>query len=331
MSGDLEAIGALLERGDRFVLTTHVGPDGDGFGAELALGRHLLARGKQARVLNPDRHPACFDFLLRGTDSVDVFREEEHGAWVRQADAVVLLDVNSLARLGEMAPAVGAATGPVVCMDHHRAGTDEFPLSFIREEACATGQLIYEVIEGLGFEVSEDLAEPLYVSILTDTGSFRYSRTSPRVHRMAARLLELGVRPQHVFERIYENLTLPAVLLTGDILSTMRSDCGGRLTWAVLTRDMLRRRGAAPEDASDVVNYTIAVEGVEVGVLFRELGPARTKASLRSRGRLDVHRFARGLGGGGHQHAAGIVLEQPFEEGCRTVLVALRHALAELG
>jgi len=325
-----EAIGAILEEGKRFLLTTHVSPDGDGFGAELAFLRYLRSLGKDVRVLNPEAHTSRLDFLLREEDRVEVFDEAAHGAWAREADALFLLDVNTLGRLGPMAPVVEGAHGKVVCIDHHLPGKDGFDVTYVSEAACATGELICDLMGEIGVEVTAEMAEPLYVCLLTDTGSFRFSKTSPRAHNIAARLLELGVRPQDVYENLYEGLSVSTVLLTGDVLSTLRTDCGGRLAWLVLTREMLLRRGANFDDVSDVINHTISLEGVEVGVLFKELGPGLTKASLRSKGRLNVNAFARRLGGGGHQHAAGIVLEEEFDEGCRRLLEALAEALKEL-
>jgi phosphoesterase RecJ-like protein len=229
-----------------------------------------------------------------------------------------------------MATAVEEASGKVICIDHHLPGKDGFDVTYASEAACATGELVFDLMEEMGAEVTAEMAEPLYVCLLSDTGSFRFSKTGPRAHSIAARLLELGVRPQEVYEKLYEGLSLSTILLTGDVLSTLRTDCGGRLAWLLLTQEMLGRREANIDDVSDVINHTLSLEGVEVGVLFKELGPGLTKASLRSKGRLNVNAFARRLGGGGHQHAAGIVLEEEFVEGSEILLEALREALKDL-
>lgn len=320
----------LLEDGDVFVLTTHLGADGDGFGSQVALARHLRDAGKTVHIINPDAYDSRLGFLLRAGEAVETWDGSKHAKLLAEASAVLLVDVNTWSRLGSMASSIRDAAQRIGCIDHHLPGTDAFDVSWIDESACATGQMVFDLFEEAGWAMTGAIAEALYVALLTDTGSFRFARTSPRVHRIAARLLELGVHPQEVYEHLYEHMPLHQAQLTGDILSTMESAGGGRVIWQKVTREMLRKRGADMDDTAEVVNYTIAIHGVEVGILFKELEPGVTKASLRSKGTLDVNEFARTLGGGGHRHAAGIVLQEDFDDACARIVTAVCRALEEL-
>jgi len=323
-------IKALLQEHQSFIFTTHLGADGDGFGAELALSRYLRSLGKTVRVINPDPFDPRLGFLLQDGETIETFDPVETAAALDAADAILLLDVNTWSRLGTMGECVRACSTAKICIDHHKMGTETFEASWIEEDACATGQMIFDLLEDAGSELTKELAEPLYVSLLTDTGSFRFARTSPRVHHIAGRMIDVGVKPHEVYENLYEQQALHQVQLTGDILATMDTAVSGRLVWLKVTQDMLARRNASMDDTGDVVTYTIALAGVEVGILFKELTPGVTKASLRSKGNLDVNDFARTFGGGGHRHAAGIVFEDPFDVACAKLIDAVSAALEAL-
>jgi phosphoesterase RecJ-like protein len=324
---DFQRIRELILQGTSFVLCTHTGPDGDGIGSELVLLRYLRSLGKDVRIVNPDACPDELAFLVRPGEEMEIYDPAAHAGLLDEVDGVFFLDVNNPLRLGALRDVLEALRAPKVCVDHHPPGRNFFDLTYVREEACATAELLFELLEAMGHELTEEMAEPMYVALLTDTGSFRFAKTSAYTHRIAARLLELGVRPHEMYGQLYERLSPARVRLIGDILATLQVECDGKLAWVSLTEEMLARQGATLDDSQDVVNFTIALEGVLVGVLFKELGPGRMKASLRSKGQVDVNGFARGLGGGGHMHAAGIVLEHPFEEGRDRVLAALREAL----
>lgn len=325
-----EAIARKIQEGSSFLLTTHVSGDGDGLGAELAMLRLLRAMGKEVKILNPDQHDRRFDFLLEEGEEIEFYDPDRHSDLIDRTDFIILLDVSTYNRLGKLGEALAAAPIKKLCIDHHHPGNDSYDEAWIREDACATGLMVFELLVEQGWTLTRSIAEPLYVSLVTDTGSFHYARTTPEVHRMAALLVEQGVQPQDIFEKLYEQQSLSTVRLTGEILAGMQTACDGKVAWQKISQAMLANRNGAMEEIADVVNYTIALADCEVGIQFKELEPGMTKASLRSKGRVDVAAFARTLGGGGHRHAAGIVLEEEFDKGCDIVVSALLETMKGL-
>jgi phosphoesterase RecJ-like protein len=317
----------IIRGAERFVLVTHVNPDGDGIGSQIALHRHLVSLGKTSRIINGHPPPANYRFL-HDDGEVEVYDADRHGGVIAAADAIFVLDISNWDRLGACGPAVRESRARKICIDHHVSNNRFADVNVIDRTASSTGEMIYRLIEGSGDGLTPDIALPLYVSIITDTGSFRFSNTNSRVHRIAAHLVDLGVNPRHTYEKIYETSSIGRLRLLGLALSELRMAASDRLVWVKITREMLDRTGTRPQDCEGFVDYLRLLKDVEVCLLLIEVGEGRLKVSLRSRGAVDVNRLAAEFGGGGHRHAAGALLQGSVEALERSLLQSVERLLA---
>ncbi|HYC78923.1 MAG TPA: DHH family phosphoesterase [Planctomycetota bacterium] len=319
-----------LRAAKRVVLTTHVTPDGDGLGSAVALARALVAMGKRAQVINCSTAPKELRFLYRRNE-FEVYARERHDAEVLAADAVVATDIGGAQRMGKMEPVVRAARGARIVIDHHVYENDCFDVPYIVIGASSTAELVYDLLLEMEAPVTADVAEPLYVGLVADTGSFSYDAVTPRAHHFAARLLEAGVDPHAVWKKLTCNKPLLKVHVLGRLLASLTPECDGRLVWCKADLAFLRETGVEPRDAFEIVNHLLHVQGVEAGAFFLQLASDKTKVSVRSAGRLDVHGLAASYGGGGHRFAAGCTVDHvPFGEAVRQVLGALADDIRAL-
>jgi phosphoesterase RecJ-like protein len=217
---------------------------------------------------------------------------------------------------------------PTIVVDHHPTGPDPIPgVSFRDATASATGELLFDLFTSTPNGLSGEVALGLYVAILTDTGSFRFSNASPRAHRVVAELLEKGVDPEVTHRRVYGNHSLKRFKLLHASLGELEVDPRGDLAWMTVPTDVYEALSATPDDLDGLVDYPREIQGVEVGVLFRETAKGSTKVSFRSNGEVDVNALARGFGGGGHIKAAGALVERPLNKVRVEVLEATRAAI----
>jgi len=316
-----------IQRASRILLTTHQNPDGDGLGSEVALAAYLTSLGKETLILNPDETLERYRFL-DSAGQIHVFDAQGCGEQVRSCDLIITLDNSSLHRMGKMEQAVRESGARSLCIDHHSTTDPFWSVNVIDETACATGEMVYDLIKSLGGELNLAAAEALYTAMVTDTGNFRFSKTSPRSHRIAAELLAKGVKPARVYELVYEQQEEGFVRLTGEALSGFRLEAGGRLGWIALTRRQIVEHAADLADTSEIVNHLFAIRGVKVCLLFKELPDGKIKVSLRSKGAIDVHAVATAYGGGGHQNASGAVLDGPLDSAVAKVVTDARSLLA---
>lgn len=319
----MEFLDRLLAH-ERYVLTTHVRPDGDALGSQLALARFLTALGKTVTCLNADLAPDNLAWLP-GMDAVETFdgRLAQREA-VDRADAVVVVDTNALDRLGKVGPLVRASRAATYLVDHHTNPEGWFGHRFVRDTASSTGELVHELIAardpGL---IDTATAELLYTAIMTDTGSFRFSSVTPDVHRVVADLLERGgINPAPIHAAVYETRRLGALRLLGRALDTITLHHDGRVATMTLSRRLMGTAEAHSDETDGFVNYALSVGGVVAAVLFLELASG-VKMSFRSKGDAHVHEWARHFGGGGHRNASGaFVPGRPLETLTRDVVAA---------
>jgi phosphoesterase RecJ-like protein len=309
----------LLEEGETFAILTHVNADGDGLGSSIALYAYLHGRGKTTRMIQNEPVPPHYRFL-KLSERVESFEPGEMGEFVEGADGVFVLDNGSLSRLGRLEPHVRNSRGLKVCIDHHEIADGCWDVKLVDEKASATGEVLHEMLELLGADLTPEMAEAMYVALVTDTGHFRFSKTRPSTHRLAAQLLGHGVDPERVHEHIYERRSEAYLRLMGAGLSAVRVTAGGRLVWTLLDLDVQERLGALEVDTGDLVNTLLGMEGAGMALLFRELPGGQVKVSLRSRGGVTVHDLALRHGGGGHQHAAGLLMEGPLADAARRLV-----------
>ncbi len=303
-----------LKSATRVVLTTHITPDADGLGSALALARVLNAMGKRARIINCSSSPKELHFLCRPGE-YNVYSRERHDAEILDADAIIATDIGGVMRLGKMEPIVRATKATRIVIDHHVYENDIFDLPYIVIGASSSAELTYDLIRALGAPVTRQVAEPLYCGMIADTGNFAYEATSPRAHRIAAELLEVGVRPQEIWRRMNCHKALLKMRVLGTLLAGLNVLMDGRVIWAKVDLPFLAQHGVEPRDCFEIVNHMCQIDEVEVGLLFLQLGSDKTKVSLRSAGHVDVCGIAAGYGGGGHRYAAGCTVDSvPFED-----------------
>jgi phosphoesterase RecJ-like protein len=302
----------LVRRHRRFLLTTHIRPDADGLGSQLALAEILRRLGKEVRLVIASTWPPRYNFL-------DPDRRIERfappgDAW-RDVDAVLILDTGTWNQLGDFGPFLKSLSVPRAVIDHHLSQDDLGALRLVDTSAEATGRLIYEAAGALG--------EPL----TTDTGWFRHANTTPATFDLAGQLVRAGARPTHLYEQLYEQNTLPRLKLTGLVLDRLRLAAGGRVAYTEIHREDYAATGAVPQDTEDMINFGRSVAGVEVALFFMEQPRGGVKVSFRSRERVDVARLAEQFGGGGHRLASGAVLSTTLDDARTRVLAAVAAAL----
>jgi phosphoesterase RecJ-like protein len=327
MRDQFERVQDVIRENDRFLLVTHVNPDGDGIGSQIALHRFLKSLGKESSVVNGQPAPINYHFL-DGKGEVQVVDPSLHGDAFYLADVIFILDISNWDRLGRCGPLVRESKALRVCIDHHISNDQFADVNLIDVKASSTGELIYRLITGMAGEITMEIAEPLYVSIITDTGSFRFSNTNSAVHSIAAHLIDIGVDPRGVYENIYENSSIGRIQLLGLALSGLRIAGGGRIAWLKITREMMEKTRTCPQECEGFVDYLRLLKDVEVCLLFIELDDGKVKASLRSRGMVDVNKLAAEYGGGGHRHAAGLFVESGLEPMKDALIRSAERALA---
>lgn len=315
----------LCDGAERFVLTTHVNPDGDALGSQLGLARFLLARGKHVRVVNQDPTPEILRFLEAEGFAVETYDPGTHDEVLRSFDLVVLLDNSAPDRLGRMEPIMGEVAGHTLCIDHHPSRDTPWCHLILDEGSCATAVMVYDLVRDAGWTPDREAAVGLYVGLATDTGFFRFNSTDAKAYDIAADFVRLGAEPSRVYQAIYERNTVAYTRLLGHALSEVHV-AGGAVASAAVTLDLVNRLNAEGVDTSEITTALLAMDGITVALLFRELAGGRVKVSLRSKGVLDVHRLATEFGGGGHRNASGIVMQGTLDE----VLRAVTGRIAEL-
>ena len=323
-----ECFAGTCERNETFVLTTHMNPDGDALGSQIAVARYLESLGKTVRLINGDPTPEILAFVTEDSPPIEVYDPGQHDDAIRGVDRVVLLDNSAPDRLGRMESIMLSVAANVLCIDHHPTRGAPWAENILQVGASSTAVLVWDLVRHRGWEPDAPACNAIFVGLATDTGFFRFNSASPHTHRVAAELLECGVHAGAIYRRIYERNSEAYTRLLGHALVGLRIEGGGRIASVQLRRDAIAELAAEDVDTGEITTALLAIDGVDLVLLFRELPDARVKVSLRSKDELDVHQLAFGFGGGGHRNAAGIVLEQPFDDVVERVSVGARELLA---
>jgi bifunctional oligoribonuclease and PAP phosphatase NrnA len=308
---DLQAIVDALQRHDRFLVVTHENPDGDALGCLLALSLALRQLGKDAVMYLPGQTPLPQEYVFMPLS--ELVRERPADAAER---VLVAVDCAKEDRIGD--DVVRSQAPLVLDIDHHHDNTRFGDLNLVVADASSTGEVLRDVFAGLGVELTPELAEPLYIALVTDTGRFQYANTTPKSLRLAAELVEAGADVHAVFQKVYESVEFAKLKLLARALGRAEVLEGGRIVVSHLLRTDFAEVGAAEPYSEGIIDYLRAVEGAELAVLIREQfhgSPHAHKGSLRSSiDELDVSVIARTFGGGGHRQAAGFSSDAPLEE-----------------
>jgi phosphoesterase RecJ-like protein len=313
----------------RAVLTTHLNADGDGAGCQIALAAWMRALGAHPRIVNPTPFPDMYRFLLPEENGFILEASSaEARAACAEADLAVVLDTGEVPRIGRVKPMIDGV--PAVVIDHHQPGEQPIGGVSLRDaNACATGELVYDVVLAGGGPWPTATRRGIYVAILTDTGSFRFSNASPTCHRIVADLIADGVDPEDLHRRVYGAAPLRRLRLLGKALETLEVDATGGVAWMTVPHE-LDGTEPLPEDVEGIVDYPRSIQGVEVGLLFRRTTSGGTKISFRSNGAVDVNALAREFGGGGHIKASGAAVDGAPEGVIPKVVEATRRAVRAL-
>lgn len=313
----------FFREGDNFLLLVHEKPDGDAFGSILATAHLLQSLGKSFTLVNDDPVPAKFSII----PMADRFRlpEDVTGTF----DTVIAQDCGDRKRLGRSGEKLIADNARILNIDHHKTNDFFGTENLVDLDAAATCQIIFKVAKELGIEPDLDTATCLYTGLCTDTGGFRYSNTTEEVMLIGAELIRLGVQPYNIIDKVMETMTWPQVQLIREALDGIERDETGRIAWITITRDVLDRVQADDEDVEGLINYPRNVQGVEVGISFRDAAPGKVKVSFRSKYIVDVGEIAVEFGGGGHARASGCTVEGTIEDIKPKVLARVQQALTE--
>ncbi len=306
----------IIENSKKFVLTTHVNPDGDAIGCEIALFLFLRKLGREVSIINYSSTPKNYRFLDPAND-IRVFEEKRDAEAILTADVIIMVDMNHSDRLRAMEPLALKSKAIKLVIDHHLDNQNFADYSLVDEDASSSGEIIYELLlvasggkganEPLTFNgkyLDKDIARALYTAIMTDTGSFRFPKTDSETHRIAAHLLECGADPTEIYQEVYEKVDLDHWHLLGKILSNIQITDDGKLAYIVIAQQMFRETQTEETEVEGFVNYAMSINGVVVGIIFIELKNG-VKMSFRSKGDIPINELAKEFGGNGHKNAAG--------------------------
>ncbi|MBU6374891.1 MAG: bifunctional oligoribonuclease/PAP phosphatase NrnA [Bdellovibrionales bacterium] len=325
-----EAIGSAK----RVLISTHQLPDGDGLGAEVALFHYLKRARKACRVYNPDPLPKRYRFLdpkgqiLLGPGEVELWDT---------CDLWIIVDTNDPRRLGKLWQEMSLRARKIVFLDHHPditegAGEIAYPphASVVADIASSSiGEMLHHVFSELDLvKMNQDIALGLYVSIMTDTNSFRYARTTPQAHRIAAEMVEAGVNPEEIYQNIYSSKEVSHLQLLGNMLQNVKVSHGGKVAWLEMGLDLRKRHQASADDTQSFLNLLLLLKDAEVVCLFREEDDSQIRVSIKSKGRVVINKVAMELGGGGHDYSAGLALSAPIEKTVSAVIKRLETLIA---
>jgi phosphoesterase RecJ-like protein len=301
---DFNLLYQILKENDSFLISTHVNPDADAIGSEIAFYLILKKLGKQAYIINHSSTPYFLEFL--DTEKViKKFNEKDDFQLFSKVDVLVVLDLNNSKRLVKMEKHFNQSSKLKICIDHHQNPEAFVDHCFNDSSYSATAHIIFDFIKQTKIvQLTKDLAVPIYAGIMTDLGSFRFERTTPEIHRIIAELLEAGVNPIDIYDKIYDQSNFSKIKLLGECLSSIQLNNSKEIAYMIVKRDAILRIGADESEVDGFVNYCLSIKGVKIGLLFFEMNDG-IKISFRSKGVIPIHILAEKFGGGGHINAAG--------------------------
>lgn len=315
---------AFMREGDRFLVVSHVQPDGDAISSTLVVGWLLRHFGKQAVMINEGSVPVRLDFMESATSITNYSQQPPTEIY----DRVIAVDCADSRRIG-LVSGIFSEGVALLNIDHHPTNDGFGAVNVIRTDAAATVEILYDLMEHAGIIPDKEAATAIYTGLLTDTGGFRYSNTTPRVMNVASRMLAEGVSGHWIANHLLERMTKPQFLLLQRGLNALSFSDDNRIAWLYISVADMAETGAIGDDLEGLVNYALNVEGVEVGILFKETENGQVKVSMRSSGKADVSAIAQLFGGGGHVRAAGCRIDEARPDAISNLINAVRKALEQ--
>jgi bifunctional oligoribonuclease and PAP phosphatase NrnA len=292
---EVARIADTIRARQKFVLSSHARPDGDAIGSQLAMAYALRALGKDVRVVNRDAAPPPL-MAFAGVADIEIAAQVEG-----EFDVAIIMECGDLDRTG----VTGLERGFVINIDHHPDNTSYGQINWFDPTAAACGEMVFDLIVGLGVPLTPEIATHIYVAIITDTGSFHFSSISPRTFDICRILLEAGVDPVRVARSVFDSGTMARLKLFGALLSGMQIDPTGRIAVLHLDHEMADAAGGTYEDTDGLINEPLRVKEIQAVIMFKHVAGDEYRVSMRSKGAIDVNAVANTFGGGGHKNAAG--------------------------
>ncbi|MCP4582977.1 MAG: bifunctional oligoribonuclease/PAP phosphatase NrnA [candidate division Zixibacteria bacterium] len=292
-------INDLFKKEDYFLLTSHLDPDGDSIGSLIGLREFLKSLGKKVVAYNDGNLPDKYKFLvannqIRFSNQAPEFKPR----------VAVILECPEIARIGFVQNFIN--TDMIrVNIDHHPRNKLYGDLNYVDESASAVAEILYDIIKSNGHNISPKIAESFYAAIASDTGRFKFANTSSKCFSTASQLVEAGANPKLISDKIFSTYSAGTIKLLGNLLENLELHDNGNICILKLTLENLNKYGVNVADTEGIIDYSLVISGVKVGILFKEQGPQSVKVGLRSQNSIDISRFARSKGGGGHANAAG--------------------------
>jgi phosphoesterase RecJ-like protein len=313
----LSQVVELIENKQNFAITTHVRPDGDGIGSALGLCWLLHSLGKSAEVIIRDTIPVSYT-ELPGAREIRTISEID-----KNYDAVFVLECSDVSR-----PGIKKLENQLtVNIDHHATSAHFGTINWIDATASAVGEMIYNLCKAIGGRITKEIAECVYMALVTDTGSFHFPNTTERTLKVASELVKVGVKPAQISEAVYNSYPWSRIELMRQVLATVKRDESGRIAWMRQTLEMAESAGAVDGDNNGFVNIPLAAKEVEAVVYMRETLPGTYRVSLRSKDNINVNKVAEKFGGGGHKNAAGCRVTGGWDECEMKIVAALMEAV----
>jgi phosphoesterase RecJ-like protein len=324
----IERFKFLTKKANNIVITTHLIPDADGIGSEIALCLALRYLGKNAICVNEE--PLLERYKYLDPENV-VISQLDYNTFYKDAeiDLFIVTDTNSLNRIGDHVKNISKKSTELLFIDHHPCAKEVTAIHCIDTTKAATGELVGTLIKALEVPLTLGMALPLYTAILIDTSSFRYPTVTAETHRLVAGLMDTGVTPPHAYNMIYGTKKLSYMKLLGKVLASAHSTKDEKIAWLILSEDKLEKFHVDSEDTHAFINYLLVLDNIKIAVMFREIGQ-EIKVSLRSIGDVDVGVMAHALGGGGHDHSAATLIKGELEDVIKTTVEKLQAMLAQV-
>jgi phosphoesterase RecJ-like protein len=327
----------LLSKAKKILISTHLLPDGDGLGAEVALFHYLQKAGKDCRILNPDPLPKRFEFLDPEQDLLLPTATSQKPKIWKDWDLWIILDTHDPRRLGKQWNELSHRSKDILFLDHHPTPKGGYQIAYpentrvISEiNASSIGELLYALFNQTKWApLDPKIALGLYVSVMTDTNSFRYAKTTPTAHRIAGEMIQYGINPEEVYQNIYSSKEVSHLKLLGILLQRVKVTQGGQIAWIEMSRRLRREYQASADETLSFLNLLLLIREAEVICFFREEDDGKTRVSLKSKGRVVVNQLAIELGGGGHDYAAGVSLPLSLTK-TRTLVISKLKRIMKL-
>ena len=318
----LEAAKEFIAANDDFLVVSHINPDGDAVSSTCAMGLILQALNKKCTMINEGQIPRKFHLLPGSREIVNY----SAGGISRKFQRVICVDCADYQRVDKVSE-LYADDVQILNIDHHPTNNRYGTVNVIFAEAAATAEILHDLAEHLQIPWNEPLATCIYTGLMTDTGGFRYANTTPKVMRIAAKLLAHGVNGNRMAEELLERISYAHIHLLKKALATLSFSADKKISWLVVSKQDYEECGASNEDLEGLVNYPRNIEGVEVGILFKEQRDGQIKISLRSSGTANVAKIAQSFGGGGHIRAAGATIAGELDEVVTRVVKQVENSL----